>query len=1052
VSVEDITQLQKTPWIRWAVPYWKDIDRSMSLWREKTIPRVKAGKYHIKIRRWRWFLILKAYLNASGVNLQEPARLNSTDPPRGWAQEFYKLALELDTARCGAHKSKLRVWKEREAQTCCTFTLRYNPEEKTIQVALDRKAKEAIQRAIDWDCSTGSTLEKKGSWRSIFWAGLEVNHADPLQFKDMSTNCDGLSWESSTTLKYSIPIDHLLSDSLWSLQTVCWEQHSGIEKDKGHSSRPRVCLHLVQENNSPSRAKTLISTPQKSGSRIHRLDLHMIDQVFKSQDVCVSVPIGLEVCFTFSPKKEITGSRKMCHEGKHIIWVLTPSYARHANSDKTGLFDRHEVLSDCASDKVKFVQVLLVREVDNKGSLEFHEYRNYLGSSYVIVQMPEKMRLDKLQNWPKEGQEAAEREGEFADVSSGIGYARLFGQVLAHALGIDRVWMIDDNVKSCFMWDVGELREQADFLQNCGDKQQNRQLLSNAFKQCSFANAMLFIEEQVLGFLNTTRSNAAVARPDSEETFLVRKLREEKTNPESYSFQRETKELNSFFNGYEKQAPAKNRGEYAGKYAGLMSKIAIVGMNRDQSKSVTDIVDIKLKAQQPFKPTHSVYSFYLLNVKSTVAHGLYYPACNVWEDIQFNHMCREKDMLVLKCRTFIHTKQNLQQRFLSSTQQCELLVYVRPDTSRPILGTDKLPPVAIGQDFYLTYENVWESSGLLQKGCKCVCITYINGDSPEESLLKDEASPQGVKFSAKCLVFITVLYPATDKLHTPQEGKLALLSPVPQGANEDHINRVLRAFGMNDSAPPGIEAAGRPTSSEIYGVSSILLGEVLKFKNELKSTLSILLPQQAGTHDNLLSIFLSDIDPLLTNNIKRGKDEAYKFINLLIPAYSITKCEKIKVDLYKKENNFTVEDFYKSYIRGILGPSSTAISVYALHDAAQARSSYHESGESSMYVISIQFHTDFEAATAAINDSEQNMHIESCDHAVLDDADYMDQDSTSKSTHEGAAGGLMGPETQESYVSDESEGGEEETTEEAPSWGKLVVREDLTETTYFLRQ
>jgi hypothetical protein len=58
----------------------------------------------------------------------------------------------------------------------------------------------------------------------------------------------------------------------------------------------------------------------------------------------------------------------------------------------------------------------------------------------------------------------------------------------------------------------------------------------------------------------------------------------------------------------------------------------------------------------PFKITQSVYSFFLLNVKATVEKGVLYPSINLWEDIAFNQLCREKDLLVVKCNTFIHTK------------------------------------------------------------------------------------------------------------------------------------------------------------------------------------------------------------------------------------------------------------------------------------------------------------------------------------------------------------------------------------------------------------
>jgi hypothetical protein len=67
-----------------------------------------------------------------------------------------------------------------------------------------------------------------------------------------------------------------------------------------------------------------------------------------------------------------------------------------------------------------------------------------------------------------------------------------------------------------------------------------------------------------------------------------------------------------------------------------------------------------MNIEQPFKVTHSVYSFYLLNVESTVDNGVFYPPKTFHEDIHFNQMCEESDLAVLKFRHLFHHKKNLQ--------------------------------------------------------------------------------------------------------------------------------------------------------------------------------------------------------------------------------------------------------------------------------------------------------------------------------------------------------------------------------------------------------
>ena len=57
----------------------------------------------------------------------------------------------------------------------------------------------------------------------------------------------------------------------------------------------------------------------------------------------------------------------------------------------------------------------------------------------------------------------------------------------------------------------------------------------------------------------------------------------------------------------------------------------------------------------PWTITPSVYSMLLVNVASTVAKGALYPAKPYHEDVDFAHLCAEKQLVVAKCNwLFFH--------------------------------------------------------------------------------------------------------------------------------------------------------------------------------------------------------------------------------------------------------------------------------------------------------------------------------------------------------------------------------------------------------------
>eukprot|EP00960_Hanusia_phi_P046212 757695-Hanusia_phi.AAC.3 len=88
-------------------------------------------------------------------------------------------------------------------------------------------------------------------------------------------------------------------------------------------------------------------------------------------------------------------------------------------------------------------------------------------------------------------------------------------------------------------------------------------------------------------------------------------------------------------------------GDFRGDFEGY----AVVGMRRDPYRLMT--------VKKPFQVTHSVYSFFLLNVRSTIAKGVLFPPKRIWEDVDFNALCEEQGLAVLKVNRFFHCKPHL---------------------------------------------------------------------------------------------------------------------------------------------------------------------------------------------------------------------------------------------------------------------------------------------------------------------------------------------------------------------------------------------------------
>jgi hypothetical protein len=86
--------------------------------------------------------------------------------------------------------------------------------------------------------------------------------------------------------------------------------------------------------------------------------------------------------------------------------------------------------------RTEYAQVLVVRP-----DAELESYVRTWGSQYIVVAMPATMAVKY----------AHDDEKRTLRVEIGrVGYARLFCQLLADALNLEEIWMLDDNVERCF--------------------------------------------------------------------------------------------------------------------------------------------------------------------------------------------------------------------------------------------------------------------------------------------------------------------------------------------------------------------------------------------------------------------------------------------------------------------------------------------------------------------------------------------------------------------------------------------------------------------------
>ncbi len=284
-----------------------------------------------------------------------------------------------------------------------------------------------------------------------------------------------------------------------------------------------------------------------------------------------------------------------------------------------------------------------------EGACEFEAYRKQYGDDYIVVCMPDSIDMTSLL---PEGNP----QRRICSVSDGVGYARLFTQLLAYALGINKAWLIDDNVRECALLNTAEFLSW-DQRVNAGG-QKFRPYEHNALcdgvlpcvNRCSFADMMVMLEAQLLGMDKKRATEFADLSCTAYQYGVQGKCR--MFNEVQDMLQR-CDDTKSYFNA--QPGKANGQGPYTrGEFSGKMSDIALIGTH-------IDATDLKIASEKGrfFGSAHVSCSFCLLNVTLTVEKRVFFPSVSMWEDLEFGQICREAELAVVKCNIFSHVKSDL---------------------------------------------------------------------------------------------------------------------------------------------------------------------------------------------------------------------------------------------------------------------------------------------------------------------------------------------------------------------------------------------------------
>ena len=303
-------------------------------------------------------------------------------------------------------------------------------------------------------------------------------------------------------------------------------------------------------------------------------------------------------------------------------WIFTPTHGR-----ATGKTQAFMDWSKAMGPDAEYVRVLVVK------AEELTPYQQQLQAinaacrpwqQTMIMVMPKKLSLRHLSDLSIKYKEAV--QGADPNDSLGIGYARLCIQLVAQALQLSDVWMLDDNIQDCWQLDLD-----AKCLRSS-------QPTHGPLLPCTFGAIMQGIEEQV----HNTMFNEA--QLDVQQT--VRCWNADCSPRKRAPCTVQSGLVQSWFD-----------------YSGDHKHYGIIGPSRQPYRYKLVGATWPGGAGPPaFKVTHSVFCFFLLNVRATMSSRplVLWPARQFAEDIEFHHLCEDSKLAVIKCNRFFFHKSNLQ--------------------------------------------------------------------------------------------------------------------------------------------------------------------------------------------------------------------------------------------------------------------------------------------------------------------------------------------------------------------------------------------------------
>ena len=452
------------PVLRWVLPQWFSLTKDFKNFQYGSL---KFAKYHMKVRAQRlsyftgcWDEDGQAISDWRGYLVWEQIAKNECIRSKKGTDQLVRLVEKLE----GTSEPPLKpAGAPGSGSYECT-----NPE--------------LLQAVLNWDGrKVWDPLSLDPRQSSLGFPRLiEVDSASNLITlpANPKTELDvyNLAWGEDGEKKSSAVADSDVSDVPLAPVRMRPVVHNFLAKRKLKEDIPRLSAKTVEITFGGVGGDAVIelpstvwsaSSPAKPAAeppslrRQNTISPRLCEKLFGGTTLAISVPSKMGNLFETQ-----TSNWTIAAEHREKRWVFTPSFARAGHA----VLDRSETMDEGC------VQVLVVRQRD------YAFYRAQWGDVYVVVQLPDEITLG--------ASDVMDNKDLNASVEDGVGFARLFIQLFAYAMGLEYVWMLDDNVHATWRLDIEALCEE--------------QAHTKLPEPCRFADAMDYIYSLVDYGGNTT--------------------------------------------------------------------------------------------------------------------------------------------------------------------------------------------------------------------------------------------------------------------------------------------------------------------------------------------------------------------------------------------------------------------------------------------------------------------------------------------------------------------------------------------------------------------